>query len=237
MNLAFYTYFYGSNENNAFKIPPLPSLKYKCYYFTNNKSILEQLTKTKWIAIYDDKPTRDDLIESCMAGKHIKTSPHDYPDLNNYDYLCFLDSKLSHVNEKFVEQYIIDYFVNQDYALLIREHWSVVCNNWNGHNKITHNNIWREYNGSMNQLRYQLESEKYKKYINNQLNSGLKEVTNNFCACGFLIRNMKHAKMKEINNTWYQHIKECGIQDQISFFFINQLYKDYIYPFTENPFY
>jgi hypothetical protein len=47
---------------------------------------------------------------------------------------------------------------------------------------------------------------------------------------------MKHEKIKEINNTWYQHIQECGIQDQISFFFVKQLFNDYIYPFTEIPF-
>ena len=43
MNLAFYAYFYGSEENIAFKIPELPSLKYKCYYYTNNKTMIENL--------------------------------------------------------------------------------------------------------------------------------------------------------------------------------------------------
>ena len=81
MNLAFYTYFYGSDINQSFKIPEIPSLKYNCYYFTNNKTILDMLKLTKWIYIYDDKPTNDDLIESCMVGKHIKTSPHDYKEL------------------------------------------------------------------------------------------------------------------------------------------------------------
>jgi hypothetical protein len=38
---------------------------------------MEELKSTKWIGIYDDKPTNDDLVESCMTGKHIKTSPHE----------------------------------------------------------------------------------------------------------------------------------------------------------------
>ena len=88
----------------------------------------------------------------------------------------------------------------------------------------------------MKQPRYLLESEKYKNYIKNQVKNGLSEITEHHCACGFLIRNMKHEKINEINNTWYQHIQECGIQDQISFFFVKQLFYDYIYPFTENPF-
>ena len=33
------------------------------------------LKNTKWISIYDDKQSNDDLIECCMIGKHIKTMP------------------------------------------------------------------------------------------------------------------------------------------------------------------
>ena len=225
MDLAFYTYFYGSDKNKAFKIPEIPSLKYKCYYYTNNKSIFEKLKNTRWIGIYHDIPTTDDLIESCMIGKHIKTSPHKYEELKNYTYLCFLDSKLGKVNEKFVENFITKYFIKQNYALLLREHWFV------------NNNVWDEYNRSMRQHRYRLESEKYRKYIQKQVQSGLRERTIHHCACGFLIRNMKHEKINEINDTWYQHIQECGIQDQISFFFVKQLFsRSFIYPFTESPF-
>jgi hypothetical protein len=96
--------------------------------------------------------------------------------------------------------------------------------------------VWDEYNESMNQERYRLESNKYKNYINNQIKNGLSEVTEHHCACGILIRNMKHEKMNELNETWYQHIQECGIQDQISFFFVKQLFEGCINSFTENIF-
>ena len=43
-------------------------------------------------------------------------------------------------------------------------------------------------------------------------------------------------KMIEINTMWYKHIQECGIQCQISFHFIKQLFDEYIHPFTEIPF-
>jgi hypothetical protein len=99
-NLAFYTYFYGSNNNEAFKIPKLPSLKYKCYFYTNNNTMIELLKSTNWIGIYDEKPIIDDLIQSCMIGKHIKVMSHEYSELKDYDYLCFLDSKLNQVNEQ-----------------------------------------------------------------------------------------------------------------------------------------
>jgi hypothetical protein len=223
-NLAFYTYFYGSNNNIACRIPELPSLKYNCYYYTNNKTIFEKLKETNWIGIYDDTPTNDDLIESCMVGKRVKTLSHEYGELRDYDYLCFLDSKLDKVNEDLVEKFIHEYFLEQNYALLLRKHW------------YTNGNIWDEFNNSIEQERYAFESEKYKKYIINQINAGFTETTQHHCACGFLIRNMKHEKMTEINTTWYSHIQECGIQDQISFFFVKQLFTDYILPFTEYPF-
>jgi hypothetical protein len=223
-NLAFYTYFYGSDANPAFKIPALPSLKYKCYYYTNNKTIIKNLQNTNWIGIYDDNPTSDDLIESCMVGKHVKTMPQEYIELKDYNYLCFLDSKLEKVNEKFVETFINKYFIEQNYALLLREHWFI------------RNNIWNEYNESMKHDKYVLEREKYMNYIQNQVKNGLSEITQHHCACGFIIRNMKHDKILENNKTWYQHIQECGIQDQISFFFVKQLFNGYILPFAEIPF-
>jgi hypothetical protein len=224
-NLAFYCYFYGSNNNPAFMIPELPSLKYKCYYFTNNKLIFDKLKNTNWIGIYDDKPTTDDLIESCMIGKHVKTKPHEYSELKNYDYLCYLDSALKKVSETFVENFIQKYFIEQNYALLLRRHTFI-------------NSLDGEYAESIRyHHKYRLESEKYIKYINKQLQNGLSKTAQiPHSQCGFLIRNMKHAKMIEINNTWYQHIQECGIQDQISFFFVKQLFHEYILPFTEIPF-
>ena len=223
-NLIFYTYFYGRDQNPAFQIPAVPSLKYKCYYYTNNKTIFERLKETKWIGIYDDKPTTDDLIESCMAGKHIKTMPHEYAELNTCEYLCFIDSKVAKVSESFVENFIKKYFIEQTYALLLREHWFIK------------NSVWAEYEESMLYEKYRMESEKYKKYITNQLENGLCEHVEHHCACGFLIRNMKHPKTVEINSTWYKHIQECGIQDQLSFFFVKQLFNDCIHPFAEIPY-
>lgn len=222
--LAFYTYFYGDDNNPACVIPMLPSSKYKCYYYTNNKRLLNKIEQTNWIGVYDDKQTIDNIIESCMVGKHIKTKPHEYAQLVEYDYLCFLDSKLQKVDETFVEHFITKYFIEQNYALLLRKH------------PFVHGNVWNEYKESMLQKRYIIECEKYKTYINGQIKNGLSETTENHCACGFLIRNMKHEKTVDINNTWFSHIQECGIQDQISFFFVKQLFNDYILSFTEIPF-
>ena len=222
--LAFYTCFYGSNNNNAFRIPEIPSTNYDCYYFTNNKDIMKELENTKWIGIYDNKPVTDDLIESCMYGKYVKGLPCHNSILQKYDYTCFLDSKLDKVSETFVENMIDKYFVKESYALLLREH--VFLKGY----------IWDEYNESMKQERYRKESARYYAYIQKQLSKGLKETTSYHCQCGFLIRNMKHPVINQINQKWYDEIQECGIQDQISFFFVKQYFDQHILPFTEIPF-
>jgi hypothetical protein len=224
VDFAFYTCFYGGDNNPAFKIPETPSLNYDCYYYTNNTTILEKLKNTKWIPVYDDKPISQNYLESSMISKHIKALPNEYKELNKYPYVCYLDSKLNKVDEKFVEKMIIKYFVERDYSLLLREHWYL------------DNNVWNEYYEGVKQERYRIEKDKYQAYIKKQIENGLSEVTERHSASGFLIRNMKHIKMNEINRTWYQHIQESGILDQISFFFVKQLFDGYIYSFNENPF-
>jgi hypothetical protein len=225
MKLAFYTCFYGSSSNEAFSVPPLPSAKYDCFYFTNNHTIMERLRHTRWIGVYEpDKKMTEDVLESCMIGKHVKVLPHLYTELNNYDYTCFLDSKLAKVNETFVEDLIQRFFVEDGYALLLRRHWFVG------------NNVWEEFHESMLQSRYRNKSDEYLKYIERQLANGFSETTAFHCACGFLIRNMRHTAINDLNETWYKHIEECGIQDQISFFFAKQMFECFIHAFREEPF-
>jgi hypothetical protein len=187
--------------------------------------MIEKLKETSWIGIFQDISTTDDLIESCMLGKRIKTQPNEYDELKSYDYLCYLDSILNKVSETFVEDFIQKYFIENNYALLLRQHVF-----------IHDSNVWNEYHESMQQERYRKQSEQYCNYIHQQVAQGLQVRTDYHCQCGFLIRNMKHEKMIDINTTWYRHIQECGIQDQISFFFVKQLFPEYIYAFKEIPF-
>jgi hypothetical protein len=222
LKLAFYSYFYENNNESEFKIPKVPSLTYNCYFYSNNETIIDTLKETQWIGVYDDKPCNKDLIESCMLGKHVKAMPHEYTELKDYDYLCFVDSEMDKVNEKLIEDYINEYFIEQNYALLPKQHWFVGAN------------IHDEFITSMNKEKYRIEHQKYNEYINKQITNGLSEKTTHHYNTKLLIRNMKHEKMNEINTTWYNHIQECGIQDNISFFFAKQLFDDYIFPFVNN---
>lgn len=223
-NLAFYTCFYGDSANPAYKIPELPSEKYDCYYFSNNRDILQKLEGTKWIQVYDDKQLSSDVIQSCMQGKHVKVVPEDFEILTKYDYLCFLDSKLEKLSESFIENRIEKYFVTQNYALLLRNHINIK------------GSVWNEFNESMTQDRYAKQKNNIVFYIHQQFSGGLKDTTDNHAQCGLLIRNMKHPKIHDLDATWYSHIRKCGIQDQISFYFVKQLFAQDIHMFKEIPF-
>lgn len=229
INFAFYTYFYGSNIPDYFSIPEVPFINYNCYYFTNNINLFEELKHTKWIVVFDDIRTDDNTIESNFAGKKIKTCPELFPELSNYDYLCYFDGiylnkeitcdEVKVNNENIIEKHINNFFIKQNYALLLHLHPF-----------IKNNNIWEEFKESMLQYRYNIHIEEYTNYINSQINSGLKEQTEYHFMNGFLLRNMKHSKIHEINNSWYKNILLCGIQDQISFFFSKQPFSEYIHP-------
>jgi hypothetical protein len=217
-NLAFYTVFYGSDSNTANVIPPTPSTIYDCYYFTNNKNTFERLKNTKWISIFINDPTTDDLIESCMKAKLLKSMPESYHALLKYKYLCFFDTKIV-LNDTIVENILNTTFADNIVSMVLRKH------------PAPNNSVHYELYESLFQHRYKTQEEQYRKYIDGQISNGLSPDidTDEFhLACGFIIRDMTHPKTLEINKTWYEHIQLCGIQDQISFFFVKQLFKAYI---------
>jgi hypothetical protein len=232
MNLAYYTCFIGSNNNEAFSVPDLPSHEYDCYFFTNNSSMVDKLRATKWKVVHIDFESTDDVIESNMKSKHIKALPHEYKELQPYDYLVYMDSKLKKVNEGFIEGAIKCLFKENNFAVAMREHW--MCQDRPKGQKET---VWKEFLLAVNsQERYRLQQTQYSEYITKQCATGLSHLSDCHCVTGFIIRNMKHPKMKQIDYLWYAHILECGIECQISFFFIKQLFKSVVYSFRDNPF-
>jgi len=219
--LAFYTCFYGDDENDAFKIPPVPSGVYDCYYYTNNLKLSEQLKNTQWKCIYDEtQKVSSNSVVSAMQSKYLKTSPDKISHIQKYDYLCYFDSK-KQVSTSFVEKCIKEYFINENYALILKQHDFV-----NG-------NVWNEYTESQKQERYQQEKHKYLNYIFKQISNGLNDETTTHCQTSILLRNMKHPKIVEINDTWNKHVQECGIECQISFHFIKEMFKPYILPLLQ----
>tara|TARA_Y100001978_G_scaffold127158_1_gene113478 strand:+ start:3814 stop:4821 length:1008 start_codon:yes stop_codon:yes gene_type:complete len=216
-SLAFYTCFYGSDKNIRFQYHPPSSLKYDFYYFTNNKTMVNMLKDSKWIVIFDDVFILDDIIDSCMVAKYIKSSPHKFKQLQKYTYTCYHDNCLHKINIEGVERLIKSYFIERNYSHILSQHYFIK------------GSINSEVKHALKKYRYFIQKNKIDKYINKQINSGLKIVTNKHATTCFIIRNMRHNIIQEIDDRWYQHILDCGILCQASFFFIKQLYSKYIY--------
>jgi len=219
--IVFYTCFFGNDGNVANKVPPVPSSTYDCYYFTNNINTYNQLLNTDWKRMFLSIPIKSDYNLSSMDSKELKACPNHFEVLNYYEYSCYFDSKIF-VDENKIDELIEKMLVNTDKLMILPKHPYLTMKNWEP-------NVWNEYTESLYQPRYAMEKNKYVSYIHKQIESGLKEVSNTHYTTHFILR--KHGKKtNEINDTWFQHIKECGIECQISFFFINQLFIDYISP-------
>ena len=147
MNLIFYTYYY--DNSNICIIPP-PSIKYKSYYFTSNLTTYDALGDTSWNRVLDISlnlsyidpmvyelyklefglPVVPVVYEKFilrwysrpkMTQYSILDNPQYYVDLSAADYLCVINYKTYTIDEKFIENFILKYFINMtDVCLLYK---------------------------------------------------------------------------------------------------------------------
>jgi hypothetical protein len=218
--LAYYTCYFGGNFNYSKLIPPIPSLQYDCYYFTNNKQIFDELnnintqTHTKWIIVFvENIPEYDDWVLSAMSTKELRACPHNFEILKKYEYICWFDTKL-----KVFEDVVIKYMNELENSDKV---WALTKHPYS--DKYT--TVWDEYNNAITCPKYGSQKEMYKSYIENKIQNGYSEYINIFYCSGFTLKKMCE-KTKEINEFWYNEIKECGIECQISFQFVQQKYAD-----------
>lgn len=132
MKLVFYTHYYDISKVEC--IVPTPSIKYKSYYFTNNLTIYNKLRDTSWNRVLDISLNipfnyrsyqifgNDWYIPPKIVKQYsILENPQYYIDLSAADYVCILNYKTCIVNEKYVEQFITNYFINMtDFCLLYK---------------------------------------------------------------------------------------------------------------------
>jgi predicted 3-demethylubiquinone-9 3-methyltransferase (glyoxalase superfamily) len=213
--IAFYTCFLGSNTNWANVIPRVPSIDDDCYYFTNNPDTYSRLENSGWKRVWLNIPIENDNIRDCMNTKHLRCCPHEYEVLRAYTLLCWIDSKIE----------ITDIQKVYDMAHSLRGTKVIaLCRH-----PILHVDVWGEYTLSLQYEKYAKQQKQYETYITKKLEEGYSTAPLRHHA-GFSVRRQCE-KMEEIGNMWYAHIQECGIQDQISWQFVAQRFKDSIEEF------
>lgn len=211
--IVFYTCFFGLDDNRANHIPPVPSRVYDCLYFTNNTENLKRLRDTGWIGVHVDRPLCDDVVQCAFYSKEYKACPHRFSELIDYDYSCYFDTKLR-VDEKTVEEQIET----------LEKHGKIFV--MSRHKFLS--NVMAEFHEAMCQPRYRRDYDRYLSYINTMVEKGFELEVPTHYITGYIVR--KHCEQSEkLGETWYEHIQECGIECQISFFFVQQMFPDIIY--------
>ena len=211
--LAFYSCMIGSVANPRYLFPELPSRDFPCFMFSNNKSYLSQLQEKngQWncILVEDTNGINiEDQVECAMLSKYYKSCPYSLEQLQEYKYTCYFDTTLL-VDEQKVLRYIQEILPYSNYKWITTPHpFLSAC-------------VWNEYREAMLQERYRRDSDKYRRYIETKIEEGWKDTMRCHYATGFHIRENCDI-VREICEEWYTEIKKCGIECQISFFFIAQ---------------
>jgi hypothetical protein len=147
-----------------------------------------------------------------MSSKKIRCSPFEFSPLQNYDYICWFDNKLTVYSDK-VEN-IIYKLDNLDKSIVFSKHPY----------SDKYSTIWDEYNLAITYEKYAKEKEQYENYIIKNLKEN--KVFDSLFLCGGF-RIMKNNDISKVFGIdWYENILECGIEDQISLYFVAQNYKE-----------
>jgi hypothetical protein len=210
-SLCFYTCFFGPDSNVANQIPAPPSARYPCFYFTNNRTTLAKLKGTGWKGVDLTRiPIKPTDRENAADAKELKAAPHRFAELKPFAFTCYMDSKLK-VRDADVEGMceLLGSKPPADFMI--------------GHHPFCAPKVWDEFALAMGQPRYREEEKKMRAYIAKQLAAGLAAEKGVHHQTGFIVRKSGPA-VEKLGDAWFAHIQECGIECQVSFFFIHQLF-------------
>ena len=220
VSLCYYSCYFGPSESFSNVIGNVPSKRYDCYYFTNNLSTYDRLENTEWKRVFVPVPVKNDSNLDTLDSKLLKSCPHRVKELQGYDYSVYIDTRSILLSEESILRFIIK---NPRPIVMIPHRW------W----PEAQNAVVVEYYKSLDQERYMKDKEKIDRYLNNKLNEGYSLTLPMHYETGFIVRNQKDVSVKKFNETWYNEILKCGIQCQISFFFVQQMCPDMVQSICE----
>jgi hypothetical protein len=208
-NLAIYTTFCGTSENFTFSARRYTN--YPSYFISNNTDVLKTAEQGGWVPLFLEggEPVNDPIISATQA-KFAKALPHRFPELEKYDFLFYVDDKYK-IAEVLIPGLAASLRANRSPMAMKHHPWLPP-------------NVLYEYTESLFQKKYCDQRQRMMDYIASQLREGLKIESKFHYATGCILRDMRHPDTKTINEVWFSHIQQCGIECQISFFFTAQLF-------------
>jgi FkbM family methyltransferase len=227
MKVAVYFVYTGELDRPGAKLPIIPDNPFFDYYFfTNNKDLYQEAKAHPfWKAQWMSEETPDEYSAN-MACKRLKAMPHTEVILNTYDYTVYLDTKINFGEHNWgvtiTEEYIRDILYKTSHMRMVTHL----------HERLS---VDDELRDSLSQSRYVSEEDRIRGYLSEKDNAGLHRDCENFLMTGYIFRKMKDSDVERIGSFWYDEIQKCGIQCQISFHYVYQLYKQYIRVINREP--
>ena len=207
--LAYYTSYLGPDTGWTNIVPPLFSRRHDCYYFTNNEKTFHKATAEGWIAVFFNMPTSPNYLDNAMNTKELKLCPHRFVQLQDYEYTCWIDSTLIAYDEKI--DTLVEEMDTQKILLCLTRH------------PADFRSVWHEYSATAELVKHQSALSSYKAYIQSRLDRGLRAETDCFHCTGFLLRR-NVGEVHAVCDTWLKEVAECGVNCQICFHFVRQMY-------------
>jgi hypothetical protein len=209
LKLAIYSTYCGAKQHATFCNRGQSA--YPSYFISNNREVLDAAGQKGWNPLFlENAEVTPDPIISAAQSKISKVLPHLIPQLSEYDFLFYVDDKYT-INEELIIPLVQTLYDNNS-PIAMKKH------------PFLNSNILSEYTESLKQPRYFAQRQLMMSYIAAQVKNGLVLDSETHFATGCILRDMRHPDIKKLNETWHQHIRQCGIECQVSFFFITQLF-------------
>tara|TARA_X000000950_G_C13913368_1_gene659877 strand:+ start:4449 stop:5267 length:819 start_codon:yes stop_codon:yes gene_type:complete len=226
IKLAYVSGYVGPIDNNLYATPRIPNKieNIDCYFITNVETVAHEAETNGWAVIIIAHPSDHSYHGCTRACKKLKIFPQSYvpsDKRDEYDFILWFDNKFDPIHSD------IKIVLNKwDKSKAMAMHYHPKLANENGLGS-----VYEEINLSMDQDRYKLEYDQYKNYVDGEISLKYSPENEKHYTCCFIIYYLKNTITYKIQETWWTHVQQCGIQDQISMFFVAQRFKNEIINF------
>ncbi|MGE0434866.1 MAG: hypothetical protein AB7K09_20415 [Planctomycetota bacterium] len=208
--IAVYSTYCGTRDNRTMRRGKV-SRRTPHFFISNNADALKQAHKSGWTPIRLDVEESADPVVSATQAKLAKAKPEVFEELADFEFLFYIDDKKA-VNCSRIPGFI-DAMTATGAALALRRH------------PFLPPNVLHEFSEAMSHQRYRIQRLQTGEYISRELASGYRAECDTLFWTSAILRNMRHPRILELNDLWYDHITRCGIECQISFHFVAQRFQ------------
>jgi len=210
MKIAIYSNYCGSDNGLRTNVNTNRVNTYPHFFYTNNGVAAMQMQGAGWTPIVLPIPVHDDPVISCMQAKEQKCRPHLLKELQEFDFVVFRDAKMHGLDFPKLPGIIAQ--------MQKREFHSAF--------PVHARNVVAEACESMFQPRYANQRAQICAYIGDSLRRGYRASMPIHFGCNMFVRDMRHEDTTPLGEMWMDHTNQVGLQDQISFHFVAQVFPE-----------